>query len=232
MIARKRAENGIVEQEEGKTYKKFCPVCDKPNTLTVDKCTACAFELVDEDIKEAPSNVFLDIIAGRMTNVEILYRDEEILLFDDAFPVSDNHFQAIPIEVIDDINTLTREHIPLLKRLYEAGKAEIKRRNLAQITDIDEQVVIGFNYPVSVKHLHMHFCAPPFYRTPLFEFPRWHTLAHVMRDLEEHGEVSLNDPDNEQCAAAGHEHDSLVLKLHDDAKAAVKRLGLDVRADD
>jgi hypothetical protein len=49
--------------------------------------------------------------------------------------------------------------------------------------------VIGYNFPVSVKHLHLHVVLPPFKHQKVFQYPRWHSHEKVLSDLKKHGRV-------------------------------------------
>jgi len=50
-------------------------------------------------------------------------------------------------------------------------------------------VTAGYNYPVSVKHLHLHMVLPPFRHAKVFGYPRWHAHQKVIADLKQHGRV-------------------------------------------
>lgn len=129
-------------------------------------------------------------------------------MFDDKFGVSDNHVDVIPVEVILDISVLTKEHIPMLQDLYQQGLNEFKKRNLkAEVFDnLDELVTAGYNFPVSVKHLHLHMVLPPFKHKKVFQYPRWHSHKKVIADLQEHGRViTFNEQPNDQAGAEEYE---------------------------
>lgn len=61
----------------------------------------------------------------------------------------------------------------------------------------------GYNFPVSVKHLHLHMVLPPFKHEKVFQYPRWHPHEKVLKDLEEFGEVRDYEryPNEEEGAA-------------------------------
>ena len=46
-----------------------------------------------------------------------------------------------------------------------------------------------YNFPVSVKHLHLHMVLPPFAHAKVFQYPRWHSHAKILSDLRTHGKV-------------------------------------------
>ncbi len=125
-------------------------------------------------------------------------RTKEFLVFDDKFGVSDNHLDVIPTEVIEDITFLTAEHIPMLESLYQLAVDEFQRRlkeksngaiQLFTAENMEDYIVSGYNWPVSVKHLHLHVVLPPFTHEKVFQYPRWHSHKKVVADLKKHGRV-------------------------------------------
>jgi len=198
-IAKVRAENIARKVPTAGTFKKMCRACEKPNALEINFCTGCGFALDDAGDRELqPENVFSDLIKGLDTGTNVVFRDSEYLVFDDKFGVSDNHLDIIPIRELESILSLTREDIPMLERMYTLGVNEFARRlrlkynasiQLYEDVDFRDYVVAGYNLPVSIKHLHLHFVLPPFRHEKVFQYPRWHSHAKVMRDLRKHGRV-------------------------------------------
>jgi len=185
-------------QDPKATYKKICRACDKPNALEVTFCTGCSFGITEWDLQRVSDNIFLDMINGIDTGTKVLFRDEKFVVFDDKFGVSDNHLDVIPTQVIADLTALTSEHIPMLDGLYSLGIQEMKRRlsvkynkaiQLYEGKNLEDYIVAGYNFPVSVKHLHLHFVLPPFTHEKVFQYPRWHSHKKVMNDLKSHGKV-------------------------------------------
>lgn len=167
VIERERSQRGTITEFSSKhQYGKICPACTKPNSVNVDFCTGCSFPLTPQDVSQLPDNVFLDIITGKNKDTPILFRDDSLCLFNDKFGVSvhNDHIDIIPIDVYDDVTCLTQEHIPMLEALFKAGVEEFKKRDLSRFGEnfnIEENVIAGYNYPVSVKHLHLHMVLPP-----------------------------------------------------------------------
>lgn len=202
-----RAIHGIIEQKPGFNYGSICRACTKPNTITVTFCTGCGFPSTAADIDQLPDNIFLELVRGKDIGAVVRYRSADYIVFDDKFPVSDNHIDIIPTTVYIDISILTREHIPIIKQLYILGRQElIENRSLSWLqlainnntnnsTDrdsiIDSFITAGFNYPVSVKHLHLHMALPPFKHEKIVQYPRWHSYNKVLTDLELYGQVRL-----------------------------------------
>ena len=77
---------------------------------------------------------------------------------------------------------------------------------------MEDYVVAGYNFPVSVKHLHLHMVLPPFKHKKVFQYPRWHPHDKVVKDLETHGEVrDYERHPNEEEGTASY---SRAMKLH------------------
>jgi diadenosine tetraphosphate (Ap4A) HIT family hydrolase len=151
---------------------------------------------------------------GQDIGALVHYRDADSIVFDDKYPVSANHLDVIPTLVYQDITVLTREHIPVLERLHALALEEFKRRNIAWLPAHDEVdpskpfdlaslLTAGYNFPVSVKHLHLHAVLPPFKHEKVFQYPRWHAHNKVMADLREHGVVKLYEQGRAEDDAEG-----------------------------
>eukprot|EP00817_Percolomonadidae_sp_ATCC50343_P003134 CAMPEP_0117423246 /NCGR_PEP_ID=MMETSP0758-20121206/3917_1 /TAXON_ID=63605 /ORGANISM="Percolomonas cosmopolitus, Strain AE-1 (ATCC 50343)" /LENGTH=233 /DNA_ID=CAMNT_0005206337 /DNA_START=179 /DNA_END=880 /DNA_ORIENTATION=- len=211
-----RKEKGM-KMDPNNEYGKTCPACEKPNSVKVVFCTGCSFPLTEEDIIELPKNIFLDILKGKEKGTPILYRDEKVALWDDKFGVSQNHIDVVPVEEIVDVTHLNKTHIPLIEAMYEAGLNEFKRRQKedekAIPFDIEECMVAGYNFPVSVKHLHLHVILPPFKHKKVLAFPRWHPHKKILKDLKEHGQVHIYDEVKDK--EAGDEEYNTAMEYHD-----------------
>jgi diadenosine tetraphosphate (Ap4A) HIT family hydrolase len=195
----------------------------KPNNKDTPFCTGCGFELVRADLQKLPDNVFMDIITGVNKDTEILYQDDAILLFNDKFGVSvyGEHIDVIPREVIEDVTKLTSADIPLVKALYETGLKHLETREFVKRMNIPKEelaqwITAGFNYPVSVKHLHLHMVLPPFKHEKVFMPPRWHSYEKILSDLEQHGQVTVYTDANEERCVRDH---LLALESHKKANA-------------
>ena len=138
----------------------------------------------------------MDIITGVNKETKMVYEDEEILVFNDRFGVSvhGEHIDVIPRQVITDVTELTREHLPLVRRLYSIGLEHLKtrgfcERNGIEPDELENWITAGYNYPVSVKHLHLHMVLPPFKQEKVCVYPRFHGHQKIVSDLETHGRV-------------------------------------------
>eukprot|EP01114_Cavostelium_apophysatum_P022094 TRINITY_DN7883_c0_g1_i1.p1 TRINITY_DN7883_c0_g1~~TRINITY_DN7883_c0_g1_i1.p1 ORF type:complete len:276 (-),score=51.20 TRINITY_DN7883_c0_g1_i1:23-850(-) len=174
-----------------KQFKLVCPVCHKPNILPTKYCGSCAFALQPIDVQQVPENPFLSIIANPLDEHVVLFRDKDVIVFEDKFSISDYHLDSIPVEVIRDLTLLRREHIPLIEKMYSTGVTSLKKLNhpALKVEDFEKIIIAGFNYPVSVYHLHLHLILPPLYHTNAFKHPRWHSYQKVLNDLKDHGKV-------------------------------------------
>lgn len=195
------------------TYGIICRACTKPNAPTATFCTGCSFPAVEWDLQRLPDNVFLDLVNGKDVGAKVHYRDDDFVVFDDKFGVSTNHLDIIPTKVFEDITSLRAEHIPMLERMYELGKKELLRRNIPFVElfqkdssnfSFDDFIVSGYNFPVSVKHLHLHMVCPPFSHEKVFQYPRWHPHHKVIKDLKTFGRVKTysETPDEDEGKAS------------------------------
>lgn len=118
------------------------------------------------------SCIFCKIISGEAPG-EIYYQDDEILVFKDIKPASKFHFLAVPKEHIHNVNSLTKDHIPLstimfiiepqveflvLVQRFISKSKEILSEKGGSVDDIR----FGFHLPPfnSVSHLHLHVISP------------------------------------------------------------------------
>lgn len=226
-IEKARAEaaaKGEIDMKSGGTFGSICRFCTKPNSVSVAFCTGCSFPASKWDIQRLPDNIFLEMVKGKDVGAKVHVRNEQLLVFDDKFPVTDHHLDVIPTAVYDDITKLNATHIPLLEAMYAAGKQQLLSRNIAWLKgqDIDAFISAGYNFPVSVKHLHIHVMLPPFKHNKVLQYPRWHSHAKVMRDLKAHGKVILYEttPNDAEGKA---EYDRAMAN-QDKAKALIEAL--------
>jgi len=208
-----RAKGPLVRDPKG-TYGLICRACAKPNSVDVSFCTGCSFPSQPEDVQRLPDNIFGLLVQGQDIGAVVRFRDASSIVFDDKYPVSANHLDVIPTEVYLDITVLGREHVPMLERLHELALEEFRLRKLPWLPATDPEdpakpfdlaglVTSGYNYPVSVKHLHLHAVLPPFKHEKVFQYPRWHSHAKVLRDLREKGKVQLYVQGNPEDDAEG-----------------------------
>eukprot|EP01006_Ploeotia_vitrea_P019436 TRINITY_DN51637_c0_g1_i1.p1 TRINITY_DN51637_c0_g1~~TRINITY_DN51637_c0_g1_i1.p1 ORF type:complete len:116 (+),score=7.13 TRINITY_DN51637_c0_g1_i1:75-422(+) len=76
------------------TFRLMCPVCDKPNALSVRFCTGCGFGLSERDVARVSENVFLDLVRGEDIGAHVWSRKERVIVLEDRFPAADYHLQV------------------------------------------------------------------------------------------------------------------------------------------
>lgn len=194
-------EEALRPDKDG-TYGIVCRMCAKPNAPEQRFCTGCGFACSKWDLQRLPDNVFLDLVRGKDIGAVVRFRSDEYVVFDDKYGVSEHHLDVIPARVVADIAGLTADDVPMVEELYRLARAELQRR-VGPEAAADSRIMAGFNYPVSVKHLHLHAVLAPFKHEKVFQYPRWHPLKKVLADLREHGRVRTFEeaPDPEAGAA-------------------------------
>uniref|UniRef100_A0A8C4UF60 Adenosine 5'-monophosphoramidase HINT3 n=1 Tax=Falco tinnunculus TaxID=100819 RepID=A0A8C4UF60_FALTI len=83
---------------------------------------------------------------------------EDLVCFRDIKPDAPHHYLVVPVEHMENCKTLKTEHIPIVKRMMEVGKAVLQKNNFSDLDDIR----MGFHWPpfCSIAHLHLHVLAP------------------------------------------------------------------------
>ncbi|CAN8204205.1 unnamed protein product [Coccothraustes coccothraustes] len=84
--------------------------------------------------------------------------DEDLVCFRDIKPGAPHHYLVVPVKHMGNCKTLKTEHIPLVKRMMEVGKAVLLKNNFSDLNDVR----MGFHWPpfCSIAHLHLHVLAP------------------------------------------------------------------------
>ncbi|XP_008191122.1 adenosine 5'-monophosphoramidase HINT3 [Tribolium castaneum] len=100
--------------------------------------------------------IFCKIISGDAP-AEIFHQDDKMIIFKDIKPASKHHFLAVPKEHIPNVNSLSKNQIPLINDLIAKSKQVLadKGGNL-------DDTRLGFHLPPfnSVSHLHLHIISP------------------------------------------------------------------------
>ncbi|XP_068189896.1 adenosine 5'-monophosphoramidase HINT3-like [Antennarius striatus] len=101
--------------------------------------------------------IFCKIVNNEI-ETELLHCDEEISCFRDIRPGVPHHYLVVPNKHVGNCKSLSREHVPLVKRMLETGKDILQKNNVTDLTDVR----FGFHWPpfCSVTHLHLHVLAP------------------------------------------------------------------------
>jgi hypothetical protein len=166
-----------------------------------------------------------------------LFQNDEVLVIEDKYKVAKEHLLCIPTREIPDISFLRgKEDLHLLNTLHTVGKDVLIHKMKKEkffppdvIASLNEHIIHGFSYPVSVYQLHLHMCVPPLRHLNLFGPPRFHHFPKVFHDLETFGEVKTfsrhKDEEREKK-----NHASLVVKRHHDIIDVLKQHGIDHNA--
>ena len=119
---------------------------------------------------------------------KIVLENERLVLFEDIAPMAKHHFLCIPKEHIVNINSLTKEHIPMLEEMREMATNYLLEtyRNEGVTKD---NIVFGFHIPpfTSISHLHMHCVILPynnFYYVIMNDYLILRTLDQVIDNLK------------------------------------------------
>ncbi|XP_068180338.1 adenosine 5'-monophosphoramidase HINT3 [Antennarius striatus] len=101
--------------------------------------------------------IFCKIVNNEI-ETELLHCDEEISCFRDIRPGAPHHYLVVPNKHVGNCKSLSKEHVPLVKRMVETGKDILQKNNLTDFSDVR----FGFHWPpfCSVTHLHLHVLAP------------------------------------------------------------------------
>ncbi|KAJ8270544.1 hypothetical protein GJAV_G00116170 [Gymnothorax javanicus] len=97
-------------------------------------------------------------IVNKETDTEILQSDEVLCCFRDVKPGAEHHYLVVPRMHIDSCKSLKKEHVSLVKKMVEMGKAVLLKQHFTDLSDIR----LGFHIPpfYTVPHLHLHVLAP------------------------------------------------------------------------
>ncbi|XP_074539819.1 adenosine 5'-monophosphoramidase HINT3 [Halichoeres trimaculatus] len=101
--------------------------------------------------------IFCKIVNNEM-GTELLHSDEEISCFRDIKPGAPHHYLVVPTKHVGNCKSLSKDHVPLVKRMVEAGTEILQKNNITDLSDAR----FGFHWPpfCSVTHLHLHVLAP------------------------------------------------------------------------
>ncbi|XP_018539957.1 histidine triad nucleotide-binding protein 3 [Lates calcarifer] len=135
--------------------------------------------------------IFCKIVNNEM-GTELLHCDEEISCFRDIKPGAPHHYLVVPTRHVGNCKSLSKEHVPLVKRMVETGKEILQKNNVTDLSDVR----FGFHWPpfCSVTHLHLHVLAPAsqmgfmsrlFYRLNSYWFITADQLIELLSSKEE-----------------------------------------------
>ncbi|XP_017774970.1 PREDICTED: histidine triad nucleotide-binding protein 3-like [Nicrophorus vespilloides] len=96
-------------------------------------------------------------ICAKIEPADLLYEDDDMVIFKDIKPASKYHYLAVPKNHIKTAKDLKPEDSQLLLKLIETGK-RVLVENGAEVDDLQ----MGFHWPPfnSISHLHLHLISP------------------------------------------------------------------------
>lgn len=108
--------------------------------------------------------VFCKIVSGDLP-ANIVYRDDDVVAFEDIKPVAPVHLLIIPTRHIPSVRELSDADVPVLKNLVDTAN------KLAREREIHEQgfrlnINAGPNGGQTVYHLHLHLIGGRFMTWP------------------------------------------------------------------
>ncbi|XP_068616378.1 adenosine 5'-monophosphoramidase HINT3 [Brachionichthys hirsutus] len=133
-------------------------------------------------------------VVNHEIETELLHCDEEMSCFRDIRPGAPHHYLVVPNKHVGNCKSLSKEHVPLVKRMVETGKVILQKNDITDLSDVR----FGFHWPpfCSVTHLHLHVLAPVsqmgfisrfFYRLNSYWFI---TADQLIEHLSSKGETS------------------------------------------
>jgi len=108
--------------------------------------------------------LFCKIIAGDIP-ADIVYSDDQVLVFRDINPQAPIHILLIPQKHVDSLASITDEHCGII------GKMMITARKVAATEGLSESgyravINVGSDGGQTVNHLHMHLLGGRTFRWP------------------------------------------------------------------
>ncbi|XP_029605067.1 histidine triad nucleotide-binding protein 3-like [Salmo trutta] len=102
--------------------------------------------------------MFCMIAKNQDKDTEIVKQDSELVCFRDINPAAPHHYLVVPKKHIVSCFSLFKEHVKLVERMAEMGRAVLQENGITNPNDIR----MGFHRPpyISVPHLHLHVLAP------------------------------------------------------------------------
>lgn len=102
------------------------------------------------------SDLFRNIQDFIFSETEIVYEEEDFIVFKDIRPAAEFHILIIPKNHFGPIQSLNKSHIEMLKKMEEIGQNLFNEKNYSQ-----DDLLQGFHWPIyTINHLHLHFIAP------------------------------------------------------------------------
>ncbi|XP_067946632.1 aprataxin-like [Watersipora subatra] len=99
-----------------------------------------------------------------------LYSDDEMVVIKDKYPKARYHYLVLPKTKIANLNALTKEHIPLLTRMYERAKIITKDSTVKTFR-------YGYHAVPSMGLLHLHAISQDFDSPSLKTKKHWNSFT-------------------------------------------------------
>ncbi len=108
--------------------------------------------------------IFCQIAAGEMTS-DIIYKDDEVIAFNDMNPEAPTHFLVVPRRHITNLEEAKSEDAALIGKLMTTAALLARQRNLE--TDGYRVVMnVGKMGGQTMDHIHLHFLGGRFMKWP------------------------------------------------------------------
>ncbi|EJD55060.1 HIT-like protein [Auricularia subglabra TFB-10046 SS5] len=106
--------------------------------------------------------IFCDVRAEK--GFDILLETDEFVVFRDIRPACAHHLQVVPKKHIDNVRSLSAEHVGLISRMRDAGHEVLDALGVPSAPGSRR---LGFHIPpyISIGHLHLHVQALPYRST-------------------------------------------------------------------
>jgi len=98
-------------------------------------------------------------IINENTKNQLIFKNENIAIFDDIRPAATHHLLVVPLIHLDSILSLNSSHVDLLQEMEQQGIKLLQER----IGEIEfKDLLLGFHKPPfnSKPHLHLHVVYP------------------------------------------------------------------------
>lgn len=192
-------DRGVLEQMRSSVL--VCQCCAKPNAYTMKECNGCGTSL-EGVVETFTDNIFMGFIYGVAKgrfpySISIRKESEDYLAFDDPLGVTVVHMCVIPTTTFcSDIRFLFADPargLELVDNLMEFGRQAVmdqywSNREFREtywpnheppstVGELQDMVILGFNFPPSVFQLHlqfMHLPCFPFHEVQARKGNHWH----------------------------------------------------------
>jgi histidine triad (HIT) family protein len=105
-------------------------------------------------MKKDKDCIFCKIAAGEVPS-DIVYQDEDVVVFPDVKPITPVHLLVITREHIPSLAAVTEEETPLIGKMFRAANRVARERGIAE-TGYRLTINSGADAGQLVPHLHAH----------------------------------------------------------------------------